>query len=176
MKIGNQLDFEDLMIQMANIPKELAILPVNDAVVFPLMMVPLILRDPNLLRLADEALAEHKIIGAFTQENQETEHPGPQDIYKVGTAIHIQKMIRFPNGEMRLLAQGISRIKLLETTQVAPYLRGRIEVLEDIEENTDTEKAYMQTVVRTFSQMIDESEHLSDELKIIVNNVKEGGR
>ena len=176
MKIGNQLDFDDLMVQMANIPKELAILPVNDAVVFPLMMVPLILRDPNLLRLADEALAEHKIIGAFTQENQDAEHPGPQDIYKTGTAIHIQKMIRFPNGEMRLLAQGISRIRLVETTQVAPYLRGRVEVLEDEEENTDTEKAYMQTVVRTFSQMIDESEHLTDELKIIIDNVKEGGR
>ncbi len=176
MKIGNQLDFDDLMVQMANIPKELAILPVNDAVVFPLMMVPLILRDPNLLRLADEALAEHKIIGAFTQENQDAEHPGPQDIYKVGTAIHIQKMIRFPNGEMRLLAQGISRIRLVETTQVAPYLRGRVEVLEDEEENTDTEKAYMQTVVRTFSQMIDDSEHLTDELKIIIDNVKEGGR
>ena len=113
LKIGNQLDFDDLMIQMANIPKELAILPVNDAVVFPLMMVPLILRDPNLLRLADEALAEHKIIGAFTQQNQEADHPGPQDIFKIGTAIHIQKMIRFPNGEMRLLAQGISRIRLI---------------------------------------------------------------
>ncbi len=132
MKIGNQLDFDDLMIQMANIPKELAILPVNDAVVFPLMMVPLILRDPNLLKLADEALAEQKIIGAFTQENQDAEHPGPNDIFKVGTAIHIQKMIRFPNGEMRLLAQGISRIKLIETTQVAPYLRGRVEVLEEL--------------------------------------------
>ena len=176
MKIGNQLDFDDLMVQMANIPKELAILPVNDAVVFPLMMVPLILRDPNLLRLADEALAEHKIIGAFTQQNQDADHPGPQDIYKTGTAIHIQKMIRFPNGEMRLLAQGISRIRLVETTQVAPYLRGRVEVLEDEEENTDTEKAYMQTVVRTFSQMIDDSEHLTDELKIIIDNVKEGGR
>jgi ATP-dependent Lon protease len=176
LKIGNQLDFDDLMVQMANIPKELAILPVNDAVVFPLMMVPLILRDPNLLRLADEALAEHKIIGAFTQSNQETEHPGPQDIFKIGTAIHIQKMIRFPNGEMRLLAQGISRIRLKETTQVAPYLRGRIEVLEDREEHTDTEKAYTQTVIRTFSQMVDESEQLPDELKIIVNNIKEGGR
>jgi ATP-dependent Lon protease len=176
LKIGNQLDFDDLMIQMANIPKELAILPVNDAVVFPLMMVPLILRDPNLLRLADEALAEHKIIGAFTQKNQDTDHPGPQDIFKVGTAIHIQKMIRFPNGEMRLLAQGISRIKLVETTQVAPYLRGRVEVLEDVEDHSDTEKAYMQAVVRTFSRMIDESEHLSDELKIIIDNVKEGGR
>jgi ATP-dependent Lon protease len=176
LKIGNQLDFDDLMIQMANIPKELAILPVNDAVVFPLMMVPLILRDPNLLRLADEALAEQKIIGAFTQENQETDHPGPQDIFKVGTAIHIQKMIRFPNGEMRLLAQGISRIKLVETTQVAPYLRGRVEVMDDEESGSDTEKAYMQTVIRSFSQMIDDSEHLTDELKIIINNVKEGGR
>jgi ATP-dependent Lon protease len=176
LKIGNQLDFDDLMIQMANIPKELAILPVNDAVVFPLMMVPLILRDPNLLRLADEALAEQKIIGAFTQKNQDTDHPGPQDIYKVGTAIHIQKMIRFPNGEMRLLAQGISRIRLVETTQVAPYLRGRIEVLEDHEDHSDTEKAYMQAVIRTFSRMIDESEQLSDELKIIIDNLKEGGR
>jgi ATP-dependent Lon protease len=176
LKIGNQLDFDDLMVQMANIPKELAILPVNDAVVFPLMMVPLILRDPNLLRLADEALAEHKIIGAFTQQNQDADHPGPQDIFKTGTAIHIQKMIRFPNGEMRLLAQGISRIRLVETTQVAPYLRGRVEVVEDEEENTDVEKAYMQTVVRTFSQMIDDSEHLTDELKIIIDNVKEGGR
>jgi ATP-dependent Lon protease len=176
LKIGNQLDFDDLMIQMANIPKELAILPVNDAVVFPFMMVPLILRDPNLLRLADEALAEQKIIGAFTQENQEADHPGPHDIFKVGTAIHIQKMIRFPNGEMRLLAQGISRIKLLETTQVAPYLRGRVEVLEDEEKNSDTEKAYIQTIIRNFSQMIDESDNLTEELKIIINNVKEGGR
>ena len=70
MKIGNTLDFDELVVQMSSIPSELAILPVNDAVVFPLMMVPLILRDPNLLRLADEALAEHKIIGAFTQQNQ----------------------------------------------------------------------------------------------------------
>jgi ATP-dependent Lon protease len=64
LKIGNTLDFEDLIVQMSSIPSELAILPVNDAVVFPLMMVPLILRDQNLLRLADEALAEHKIITA----------------------------------------------------------------------------------------------------------------
>ena len=56
MKIGSSLDFDDLLVQMGKIPSELAILPINDAVVFPLMMVPLILRDSNLLRLADEAL------------------------------------------------------------------------------------------------------------------------
>ncbi len=176
VKIGNSLDFEDLIVEMSRIPSELAILPVNDAVVFPLMMVPLILRDQNLLRLADEALAEHKIIGAFTQENQETDHPGPDDIFKVGTAIHIQKMIRFPNGEMRLLAQGVSRIELTEVTQVVPYLKGKVRVMEEENTESDALKPYIQTVVRSFTRMVDESDSLADELKIIASNVKEGGR
>ena len=176
MKSRNTLEFEEPGISTGSIPSELAILPINDAVVFPLMMVPLILRDPNLLRLADEALAEHKIIGAFTQKNAETEHPGPDDIYRVGTAIHIQKMIRFPNGEMRLLAQGIARIELTEVTQVVPYLKGRVRPLDEIESDTELHKAYVQNVVRTFSKMVDESDTLADELKIIINNIKEGGR
>jgi ATP-dependent Lon protease len=176
LKIGNTLDFDDLIVQMSSIPSELAILPVNDAVVFPFMMVPLILRDQNLLRLADEALAEHKMIGAFTQENQETDHPGPEDIYRVGTAIHIQKMIRFPNGEMRLLAQGVSRIELTDVTQVTPYLKGKVRVLEEENADPDAIKPYMQTVVRSFTRMVDESDTLADELKIIATNVKEGGR
>ena len=176
MKSRSTLEFEEPGIGTGSIPSELAILPINDAVVFPLMMVPLILRDPNLLRLADEALAEHKIIGAFTQKNAETEHPGPDDIYRVGTAIHIQKMIRFPNGEMRLLAQGIARIQLTEITQVVPYLKGKVRPLDEIESDTDLHKAYVQNVVRTFSKMIDESDTLADELKIIINNIKEGGR
>jgi len=176
VKSRSTLEFEDTGIQAGSIPRELAILPINDAVVFPLMMVPLILRDPALLRLADEALAEHKIIGAFTQRNQETEHPGPEDIYSVGTAIHIQKMIRFPNGEMRLLAQGISRVRLAEVTQVVPYLKGRVEPLDEVDVENDVHKAYAQNVIRTFSRMVDESDTLADELKIIINNIKEGGR
>ena len=176
MKSKSNVEFEEPGVHTSSIPAELAILPINDAVVFPLMMVPLILRDPNLLRLADEALAEHKIIGAFTQKNQETEQPGPEDIYNVGTAIHIQKMIRFPNGEMRLLAQGIARIRVTDVTQVVPYLKGRVTVLEEIERDSDLHKAYMQNVIRSFTRMVDDSETLADELKIIVNNIKEGGR
>jgi ATP-dependent Lon protease len=176
VKSKSNVEFDEPGVHTSNIPGELAILPINDAVVFPLMMVPLILRDPNLLRLADEALAEHKIIGAFTQKNQETEQPGPEDIYNIGTAIHIQKMIRFPNGEMRLLAQGIARIRVSDVTQVVPYLKGRVTVLEEIERDSDLHKAYMQNVIRSFTRMVDDSETLADELKIIVNNIKEGGR
>lgn len=176
MTIGNTLDFDEMILRASDVPSELSILPVNDAVVFPLMLVPLILRDPNLLRLADEALAGHKMIGAFTQANPDTEHPGPDDVYRMGTVIHIQKMIRFPSGEMRLLAQGISRVRLKEVTQVAPFLRGRVEVVEDEAEDPDGLKAYKQAVIRSFSQIVDADENLADELKIIIGGIPEGGR
>jgi ATP-dependent Lon protease len=174
--IKNQLEFEDELIQLSQIPKELAVLPINDAVVFPLMMVPLLLNDPSLLRLADEALADQKIIGAFTQLNPTEGKPGPEDIYKIGTAVHIQKMIRFPNGEMRLMGQGLTRIRISEMTQAEPYMRARIESVEEIEEDSDLLKAYIKTVTNSFSKVIDESENLPEELKIIINNIKEGGR
>ena len=176
MAIKSSLDFEDQLIQMSQIPKELAILPINDAVVFPLMMVPLLLDDANLLQLADEALADQKIIGAFTQVDPDDGKPGPDDIYKVGTAVHIQKMIRFPNGEMRLLGQGITRIRIVEITQLEPYIRARIEVVDETEEPSDLLRAYIKTVTNSFSKVVDESENLPEELKIIVGNIKEGGR
>jgi len=175
--IKKTLDFEDELIQMSQIPKELAILPINDAVVFPLMMVPLLLNDPNLLQLADEALADQKIIGAFTQKTPEQDKPGPDDIYGIGTAVHIQKMIRFPNGEMRLMGQGVTRIRILELTQTEPYIRARIEVMDEGEEApSDLMRAYMKTITNSFSKVIDESEGLPEELKIIIGNITDPGR
>ena len=93
LALNNTTEFEDQLVRLSRIPKELAILPINDAVVYPLMKVPLLLSDPKLLRLADEALAEERVIGAFTQTDPDESKPGPEGIYKVGTAVHIQKMI-----------------------------------------------------------------------------------
>lgn len=176
MKLKTNGDFEDQLVRMSKVPSELAIVPINDAVVFPLMMVPLALNDPDLLRLADEALAEHKIIGAFTQRESEVDKPAPEQIYHVGTAVHIQKMIRFPNGEMRLMGQGLSRIRLVEVTQVSPYMKAKVEVLDEVEKESDVLKAYISMVNNTFSKIVDESENLPAELKIILSNLREGGR
>ena len=176
MALKNPTDFEDHLIRLSRIPKELAILPINDAVVYPLMKVPLLLNDAKLLRLADEALADHKVIGAFTQTDPEEGKPGPEGIYKVGTAIHIQKMIRFPNGEMRLLGQGVSRIKIVSISQREPYMRAKVEVLEEVEEQSEFLRAYLTTVVNSFSKVIDASENLPEELKIIIDNLHEPGR
>ena len=176
MALKNPSDFEDHLIRLSRIPKELAILPINDAVVYPLMKVPLLLNDPKLLRLADEALADHKVIGAFTQTDPEEGKPGPEGIYKVGTAIHIQKMIRFPNGEMRLLGQGVTRIRIVSIAQREPYMRAKVEVLEEVEGQSELLRAYLKTVVNSFSKVIDASESLPEELKIIIDNLDEPGR
>jgi ATP-dependent Lon protease len=174
--IKSQADFDDQIIRMSQIPKELAVLPVNDAVVFPLMTVPLLLNDPKLLRLADEALAHQKIIGVFTQTDQGEKKGNLDEIYKVGTAVHIQKMIRFPNGEMRLLGQGVTRIKILEIAQKEPYMRATIDVVEEVDEQSELLRAYLKTVVNSFSKVVDASEELPEELKIILNNLTEAGR
>jgi ATP-dependent Lon protease len=169
-------DFEEQLDHTSLIPREVAVLPINDAVVYPLMKVPLLLNDPKLLKLADEALADQKIIGAFTQKNPENGKPGPEDIYRVGTAIHIQKMIRFPNGEMRLLGQGLTRIRIVSIIQKDPFIRARVEVVEEKEKQSELLRAYLKSVVNSFSKVIDASENLPPELKIIIDNLHEPGR
>ncbi|UCH85859.1 MAG: endopeptidase La [Candidatus Latescibacterota bacterium] len=140
------------------------------------MTVPLLLNDPKLLRLADEALADRKIIGAFTQIDPEESQPEANEIHEVGTAVHIQKMIRFPNGEMRLLGQGVTRVKIEEFTQIEPFMRATISVVDEIEESTELLRAYLKTVTNSFAKVVDASENLPDELKIIVGSLNEAGR
>jgi ATP-dependent Lon protease len=176
LALNSTSDFEDQLVRLSRIPRELSVLPINDAVVYPLMKVPLLLNDAKLLKLADEALADQKIIGAFTQIDPDEGKPGPEGIYKTGTAVHIQKMIRFPNGEMRLLGQGVTRIRIVSVTQTDPYMRARVEVVEEVERQSELLRAYLKTVVSSFAKVVDASESLPQELKIIIDNLNEPGR
>jgi ATP-dependent Lon protease len=118
------------------IPGELAVLPVSDAVIFPYMMVPLVLSDPDLLQLADDVLADSRVLGAFTQlppseEEEEEAESADAELYEVGTAVVIQKMLRFPDGNMRLLGQGIARIQRKRTMRTEPYMVSEIEIMDE---------------------------------------------
>ena len=98
------------------VPAVLPILPISEAVIFPYMMVPLVLTDQKLIQLADDCLAGDKMLGAFAQRGgDEEEEPGEEEsaLYRVGTAVKIQKMLRFPDGSMRLLGQGVAAVGLL---------------------------------------------------------------
>ena len=162
------------------LPREMPILPISEAVIFPAMMVPLVLSDANLVKLADDCLAGQKILGAFSQKDIGDDDPDDMDerdlIYRVGTAVKIQKMLRFPDGSMRLLGQGIARCRINKFLETDPYMLADVELIEeDIQDDSRT-LAYMRGVANNFLKIIDASETLSEELKVVVMNIDDPGR
>jgi ATP-dependent Lon protease len=176
----NHRDHEDQEhVSEVTLPRELPVLPISEAVIFPAMMVPLVLTDTNLVRLADDCLAGDKILGTFAQRETGDDEEDPADrdlIYQVGTAVKIQKMLRFPDGSMRMLGQGIARCRIREFVRDEPYMVARVELItEEVQDDSRT-LAYMRGVANNFLKIIDSSETLSDELKVVVMNIDEPGR
>ena len=101
---------EKTVEEVKKIGEELSILPIKGRVVFPYIIDPLVVTEQKYARLIDESLMEGKIIGLFAQKSSAVEHPSTEDIYKVGTAASILKMLRFPDGSVRFLVQGLSRL------------------------------------------------------------------
>src|SRR6478735_11460771 len=107
------------------IPSELPILPLRDTVLFPNSFMPLAVARASSVRLIDEAIANGKLIAVFTQRDASIEEPLQSDLYSVGTATHIHKMFKLPDGSLRLIVQGLARLTLDEVVTTHPYLRAK---------------------------------------------------
>src|SRR5512147_424693 len=114
------------------IPDELPILPLRDTVLFPNSFMPLAVARESSVRLIDEAISGGKLIGVFTQRDATVEEPQQADLYSLGTASHIHKMFKLPDGSLRLIVQGLARLKLEEVTAARPYLRARVSLAPEI--------------------------------------------
>ena len=119
----------------ANLPGELPILPLRGMVVFPQTAVPLTIGQQRSINLVDEVVTGDRMIGLVTSKNPDLENPGPDDLYKVGTVGMIHRFFRAPDGTIRLLIQGISRIRIGEIIQTEPYLKAKIEPYPEIIES-----------------------------------------
>ena len=95
-----------------SIPPELPILPLRDTVLFPNSFMPLAVARESSVRLIDDAIANGKLIAVFTQRDAAMEEPTQDDLYQIGTATHIHKMFKLPDGSLRLIVQGLARLKL----------------------------------------------------------------
>src|SRR6187200_2430296 len=127
------LDLEELSTgeRPLQLPEELPILPLRDTVLFPNSFMPLAVARESSVRLIDEAIANSKVIGVFTQRDASLDEPHQDDLYPIGTATHIHKMFRLPDGSLRLIVQGLARIRLEEIVSVRPYLRARVSTAAD---------------------------------------------
>ena len=116
--------------RVPKIPEELSILPVRGFVVFPGTIVPLNVRRPASIELLDETLPRTKVIGLVAQKDEAKEDPEPDDLFHVGTAALVLKMIRQADDHVLIIAQGLRRFQLRKIVATAPFIRAEIDLLE----------------------------------------------
>src|SRR5215211_7724798 len=160
------------------IPPELPILPLRDTVLFPNSFMPLAVARESSVRLIDEAISGGKLIGVFTQRDASVEEPQQGDLYDVGTASHIHKMFKLPDGSLRLIVQGLERLTLDQVTETRPYLHGKVTpAVEALREDDRLEiDALLRNIKTNFQQVVSLSPLLSDDLQTLASNITEPGR
>ncbi len=161
-----------------NLPDELPILPLRDTVLFPNSFMPLAVARESSVRLIDEAISGGKLIGVFTQRDATVEEPQQGDLYSIGTASHIHKMFKLPDGSLRLIVQGLARLHLDEVSAVKPYLRAHVSLAP--ETGADAEHLEIDAMLRNirtnFQQVVSLSPLLSDDLQTLSTNITDPGR
>ncbi|MDY6892481.1 MAG: endopeptidase La [Chloroflexota bacterium] len=166
--------FEEKPIEVS-IPGELSILPSGEYVIFPSVIIPLAASDERTIKLIDEAVAGDKIIGIFAIQHR-SEKVSPEDLYKIGTAANIVKMLKMPDGSVRALLQGLKRIKLVEISQTDPFFKGTVEVATEEKKDMSPElEALMRNISSLFQKMVSLSPNLPDELSVAAMNLNEPG-
>ena len=160
------------------VPGELPILPLRETVLFPNSFMPLAVAREASVRLIDEAMSGSKMIGVFTQRDASVDDPQKDDLYGIGTASLVHKMFKLPDGSLRLIVQGLSRLTLEEIVQAQPYLRGRVSpALEVLDEGHRLEiDALQRNIKASFQQVVSLSPLLSDDLQTLAANIVEPGR
>ncbi len=160
------------------IPAELPVLPLRDTVLFPNSFMPLAVARESSVRLIDDAIANGKLIAVFTQRDASVEEPGQSDLFTVGTATHIHKMFKLPDGSLRLIVQGLARLTLDAVVEARPYLRARVSAA--VEDTNDADRLEIDALARNiktnFQQVVSLSPLLSDDLQTLAMNITEPGR
>ncbi|MBL8141690.1 MAG: endopeptidase La [Acidobacteria bacterium] len=160
------------------LPAELPVLPLRDTVLYPNSFMPLAVAREASVRLIDEAMQTTKLIAVFTQRDASVEEPKEDDLYRVGTATHIHKMFKLPDGSLRLIVQGLARLQLDQITSFHPYLRAVVSSADEASLDDDRLEidALQRNIKTNFQRIVSLSPLLSDDLQTLAMNIEEPGR
>ncbi|MAU13026.1 MAG: endopeptidase La [Anaerolineaceae bacterium] len=146
---------DDEIVTNSDVPASVPVLPLRGLVVYPHTAIPLTVGQQRSLKLVDDVIEGNRLVGLFTALDPELETPGPDDIYRVGTLAAIHRLFRAPDGTIRLLVQGLKRIRIEEFTSEEPYLNAAIsELPESVESELEVE-ALERNVMDQFRHLAD---------------------
>ncbi len=154
-------------------PATLPVLPLKETVVFPDSMTPLAIGQERSVKLIEDVASGDRMLGLVTVRNEDAEPPGWDDLFEIGTAAIVHKMIRVPDGTLRILVQGLQRIRLEEPVDSEPYLIGQFAELADIVEESREVEALTRNVQALFARIIGLVPYLPEELQIAAANVED---
>src|SRR5881628_2089628 len=164
--------------QQMQIPGELPLLPLRDIVIYPFMIVPLFVSRERSIRAVDEALGEHRMILLECQKDLDKEEPQQDDLYQVGTVAVIMRMLKLPDGRIRILVQGVSRAQVKSVDNTGDFLRARLEVMpeEPAPERSLEVEALMRNVRASMEKAANLGKSISPEVMAIIANLDDAGR
>jgi ATP-dependent Lon protease len=164
--------------QQLQIPEELPLLPLRDIVIYPFMIVPLFVSREKSIRAVDEALGEHRMILLDCQKDLDKEEPAQDDLYKVGTVAVIMRMLKLPDGRIRILVQGVSRATVESIDATGECLHARLQVMPEVlapERSLEVE-ALMRNVRGLMEKAASLGKNISPEVMAIIANLDDAGR
>ncbi|HTD52309.1 MAG TPA: endopeptidase La, partial [Thermoanaerobaculia bacterium] len=161
------------------IPDILPVLPLKDVVVFPFIILPLSVSREKSILAVDAALAEQRIIMLIAQKDASNETPKPDDLYQVGTVVAIMRMLKLPDGRIRLLVQGLTRARVDSFLAEEPYLKAKITRLEEKEipkELPPEHEALLRSVKQNLEKSVSLGKNISPEVMVIAANLDDPAR
>ncbi len=154
-----------------DIPDMLPVLPLRNTVIYPQTVLPLSADQPRAIRLIESAFATDRLIALVSMINPEVDVPGPDDVYRIGTVAMVHRLLRAPDGSVRLIIQGLKRLKIVTWEQTEPYLQAKIELYpERVTQNVEME-ALTRNLLGLFSRLVDLVPYLPDELMMAANSM-----
>ncbi len=168
----SELSFEEQLEQGdVEIPPVLPVLPLKETVIFPQSVSPLAIGQERSVKLVDDVTAGERLLALVTVKNEDADPPGWDDLNEIGTAAIVHKMIKIPDGSLRILVQGIGRIRLERPVQDEPYLVAEFSEVPDVVEESPELEALTRSVQNEFGRLISLVPYLPAELELAAANV-----
>ena len=169
---------KDLEKEILNLPETLPLIPVRDVVVFPYMVLPLFITREKSIKSLEEALSKDRLVFLVAQKNLSEEDPSPKDLYRVGTVALIMRMLKLPDGKIKVLVQGLSKASMKEVLRTKPHLHVRVQIIKDpfVTEITLETEALMRNIREQLERIVSYGKLVSPDLMFILDSVDDPGR
>ncbi|HEV7563946.1 MAG TPA: endopeptidase La [Solirubrobacterales bacterium] len=169
--VDSPLDAEDAIRPDQPLPEALPVLPLRDSVSFPDTLNPLAVGQVRSVQLVNDVLGTDRMLVMVASRDPEKDEPGPEDLYDVGVVGFVARMVKIPDGTLRILVQGMQRVQLGPYLTERPYLIAQIAELPDVIEPSAELEALTRNVQQTFSEIVEEIPYLPEELRLAVANI-----